>query len=141
MADSLEQLDLLLMTVAKSRRVQRDGISFQGMRYVDPVLAAYVGETVTVRYDPRDLGEIRLFHDEKFLCRAICPELAGEAVSLREIVRARKQRLSGLRQELQDRDRAVKALIALRGGEAVVPVPEPVPLPAPAPRLKRYAND
>jgi putative transposase len=108
---------------------------------VDPVLAAYVGETVTVRYDPRDLGEIRLFHDEKFLCRAICPELAGEAVSLREIVRARKQRLSGLRQELQDRNRAVKALIALRGGEAVVPVPEPEPLPAPAPRLKRYAND
>jgi len=141
MADSLEQLDLLLMTVAKSRRVQRDGISFQGMRYVDPVLAACVGENVTVRYDPRDLGEIRLFHDEKFLCRAICPELAGEAVSLREIVRARKQRLSGLRQELQDRNRAVKTLIALRGGEAVVTVPETEPLPKPSPRLKRYADD
>ena len=141
MAESLEQLDLLLMTVAKSRRVQRDGIRFQGMRYLDPVLAAYVGETVTVRFDPRDLGEIRLFHDEKFLCRAICPELAGEAVSLREIVRARKQRLSGLRQELQDRSRAAKTLIALRGGESVVPVAAPEPPPTPVSRLKRYAND
>jgi putative transposase len=30
--DSLEQLDLLLLTVAKSRRVHQDGIHFQGFR-------------------------------------------------------------------------------------------------------------
>jgi putative transposase len=30
---SLEQLDLLLLTVAKTRRVQQDGIRFQGYRY------------------------------------------------------------------------------------------------------------
>jgi putative transposase len=141
MADSLEQLDLLLLTVAKSRRVQRDGIRFQAMRYVDPVLAAYVGETVTIRYDPRDLGEIRLFHAGQFLCRAICPELAGESVSLRDIVRARSQRLRGLRQDLADRSRAVKTLMALRGGEPDIPEKEPEPPAKSAPRLKRYAND
>ena len=141
MADSLEQLDLLLLTVAKNRRVQRDGVSFQGLRYIDPVLAAYVGESVTIRYDPRDLGEIRLFHEGRFLCRAICPDLAGEAVSLRDIVRARRQRLQTLKGELADRSRAVRTLIALRGGEPDVPELEPEP-PAPSgPRLKRYAND
>ena len=42
--DSLEQLDLLLVQVAKARVVHRDGIRFQGLRYLDPTLAAYVGE-------------------------------------------------------------------------------------------------
>src|SRR6266568_5317863 len=38
--ESLEHLDLLLLTVAKVRRVQRDGIRFQGFRYLDATLAA-----------------------------------------------------------------------------------------------------
>ena len=50
-------------------------------------LAAYVGESVTVRYEPRDLGEIQVFFEDKFLCRAISAELAGATVPLREIVR------------------------------------------------------
>ena len=50
--NSLEELDLLLLSVAKSRLVRRDGIHFQGLRYLDPTLAAYVGEAVTIRYDP-----------------------------------------------------------------------------------------
>ncbi len=62
MPDSLEALDLLLLTVATSRLVRRDGIHFQGLRYMDPTLAAYVGESVTIRYDPRDIAEIRVFH-------------------------------------------------------------------------------
>ena len=61
MPDSLEQLDLLLLTVAKARKVHPDGIHFLGLRYLDPTLAAFVGETVTVRYDPRDVAEIRVF--------------------------------------------------------------------------------
>ena len=39
MPDSLEQLDGLLLTVAKHRTVQRDGIHFQGQRYLSPTLA------------------------------------------------------------------------------------------------------
>ena len=60
--ESLEKLDLLLLTVAKSRRVQQDGIRFQSLRYIDPLLAAFVGESVTVRYYPRDMAEIRVFY-------------------------------------------------------------------------------
>ena len=143
MAESLEQLDLLLLTVAKARKIQADGVRFQGMRYIDPTLAAYVGESVVLRYDPRDLGEVRLFHQGKFLCRAICPELAGETVALRDIKRARDQRRRELRETLRDRRKTVEALLDLRRGSQ--PGGEPIATEAdeqkPAPGLKRYQNE
>jgi putative transposase len=43
MPESLEQLDLLLMQAVGARKVRRDGIHFQGLRYLSLVLAAYVG--------------------------------------------------------------------------------------------------
>ena len=92
MPESLEQLDLLLIHVAKMRKVRRDGIHFHGLRYIATTLAAYVGESVTLRFDPRDMGEIRVFHEQGFLCRAVCADLAGETVALREIIRARNRR-------------------------------------------------
>ncbi|MEX2501766.1 MAG: Mu transposase C-terminal domain-containing protein, partial [Trueperaceae bacterium] len=94
---SAAQLDLLLLTVAKARRVHQDGIHFQGLRYLDLTLAAYVGETVTIRYDPRDLAEIRVFHRDRFLCRAVCPELAATTIGLKDLVRARNARRRELR--------------------------------------------
>lgn len=103
MPDSLEDLDLLLLTVAKARTVHRDGIRFEGVRYVDLTLAAYIGEPVTVRYDPRDLAEIRVFHEERFLCRAVSPELAGTTITLRDLQAARTARRRELRAKLRDR--------------------------------------
>lgn len=102
MAESLEQLDLLLPTVAKARTIQPDGIRFRGMRYIDPMLAAYVGQTVLLRYDPRDVGEVWLFHQERFLCRAVCPELTGQTVALRDIRQVRSQRRRQLRETRRD---------------------------------------
>ena len=102
MPESLEQLDLLLLTVAKGRQIQRDGIRFQGYRYMDPTLAAYVGEPVIIRYDPRDLAVIRVFYQERFLCQAVCAELAGQTVSLKEIVRARREHRAQVRQGLSE---------------------------------------
>ena len=89
MPDSLEQLDLLLLTVPTTRKVHSDGIQFLEIRYIDPTLAAFVGEQVLLRYDPRDIAEVRVFHHDRFICRAICQELAGQTVALREIVQAR----------------------------------------------------
>ena len=43
MPDSLEALDMLLLRVAKPRKVLRDGIRLGGRRYVEPTLAAFVG--------------------------------------------------------------------------------------------------
>lgn len=103
MFKSLEQLDLLLLTVAKTRRVQQDGIRFQGYRYIDPTLAGYVKENVVIRYDPADIAEIRVFHQDQFVCRAICAELSGQTVSLKEIVKARSLRRKQVRTELSTR--------------------------------------
>src|SRR5215831_17724085 len=112
MPDSLEQLDLLLLTVARPRKIHPDGIHFPGLRYLDPVLAAYVGDTVTIRYDPRDMAEIRVFTGTGFLCRAICPELAGTTISLKDITAARNARRRGLARCLRERASIVDRLLA-----------------------------
>ena len=49
-SESLAELDLLLLTVATPRKVQRDGIHLFGLRYFSITLAAFVGEPVTIRY-------------------------------------------------------------------------------------------
>jgi putative transposase len=143
MPDSLERLDLLLLTVARTRRVQQDGIRFMGMRYIDPTLAAYVGEEVMLRYDPRDVAEVRVFHQGRFLCRAVCQELAGATVPLRDIVSARNRRRRELRQTLVDRRRVVDSLLEAKrwdAGEKTPAVEPPQPVPS-AVKLKRYACD
>ena len=114
--ESLEQLDLLLLTVAQPRKVRRDGIWFLGMRYLDPTLAAYVGESVLVRYDPRDVAEVRVFYHDRFLCRAICQELAGATVPLRDIIRARNRHRRTLRQTIEQRAQIVDTLLSLHRG-------------------------
>ncbi|MEO3861553.1 Mu transposase C-terminal domain-containing protein [Acrocarpospora sp. B8E8] len=143
MPDSLEQLDLLLLTIAKPRKIHPDGIHFQGLRYLDPILAAYVGDSVVIRYDPRDMAEIRIFHTGHFLCRAICPDLANHTISLKDITAARNARRRDLRAQLRDRASVVDRLIEAHQ------VPDPMPLPPPAApaeappvrRLKRYREE
>jgi len=149
--ESLEQLDLLLLTVAKSRKVRQDGIHFQGFCYLDTTLAAYVGESVIIRYDPRDMAEIRVFHNHRFLCRAICPELAGDTIALREIIKARTHQRKALRQTLQERARTVDALLDAHRGSYPADEPPmahepgigqgPERAPEDTPKLKRYYND
>ncbi len=137
---SLEQLDLLLLQVAKARRVHQDGIYFEGQRYLDLTLAAYVGEDVTIRYDPRDLAEIRVFYQDTFLCRAICAELAGQTISLKEIQAARTARRNTLRETLTDRQQVVERYLAVHRPPETRP-PESESSTPPPPRLKRYANE
>ncbi len=144
--ESLEQLDLLLLTVPKTRRVHPDGIRFSGLRYIDPTLAAYVGEEVLLRYDPRDVAEVRVFHEGRFVCRAVCQELAGETVPLREVIRARERRRRELRRTIQDRRKAVESLLEVRRGGVTESTAEGAPEitsepPKPARTLKRYADD
>ena len=107
--------------MVKSRKVHPDGIRFEGFRYVDTTLAAYIGESVTLRYDPRDMAEVRLFHQGQFLCRAICPELAGETVPLRDVLRARSQRRGQLRATLRELKKVVDALVDLKRGHEKAP--------------------
>jgi putative transposase len=110
MPESLEELDLLLLTEAAPRKVQRDGIHCHGLRYFSITLAAYIGEPVTIRYDPRDLAEIRVYHRDSFLCRAVSPEIAAVSVSMQDLQAARNQRRRELRQQLTARRSLVELL-------------------------------
>jgi putative transposase len=144
MPDSLEQLDLLLITVAKPRKIHPDGIRFQGLRYLDPVLAAYVGESVVIRYDPRDLAEIRVFHRDRFLGRAVCQDLAATTVSLKEITAARSARRKELRRQIGERASVVDRLIAVHVPPPASPPTAATPAedqPAPRLKLKRYREE
>ena len=114
MPRSLEQLDLLLLTVAKPRVIRRDGIHFQGLRYIDPVLAAYVNERVIIRYDPSDITEIRVFHQDSYLCRPVCQDLSTEKVSLKEIQKARNDRKKELDNQIKQRLSLVDAVLKFK---------------------------
>ena len=103
MPDSLEQLDGLLLTVPKTRVVQRDGIHFQGQRYLAPTLAPFVGHTVTIRYDPRDISEIRVYDRDTFVCVAVDEAHPNLRLSLRDVETARRARRRQLRHIINDR--------------------------------------
>ena len=66
-------------------------------------LAGYVGDEVTIRYDPRDLSEIRVFHHNQFLCRAVSEEHAGAVVTLKDIEAARRAYRRSLRTTINER--------------------------------------
>lgn len=144
MPETLEQLDLLLLTVAKTRRVRRDGIYFQTYCYLDPTLASYVGEDVVIRYDPRDLAEIRVYHNHSFICQAICSELAGQTVTLKDIIRARNRRRRQLREGIKDREALVRTYLAVHQPEPELSQPQPAevePASPPPKRLKGYYHE
>ena len=112
------------------------------LRYMSPTLAAYVGESVLLRYDPRDLGEFRVFYKDQFVCRAICQELSGQTVGLRDIERARRGRKQELRKTLIEREQTVNSLIKARRWSTEEDKPEvPKEPPAPPRKLRRYLND
>jgi putative transposase len=104
-----------------------------------------------LRYDPRDMAEVRIFYRDRFLCRAICQELAGATVPLRDIIRARNRRRRDLRQTLRERSHVVASLLTMHRGhpsEADAAIVEGAELcepcqtpPVPPPRLKRYYHD
>lgn len=133
MPTDLTELDLLLVDVAKTRIVHRDGIHFQGLRYLDPLLAAYVREPVTIRYDPRDITEIRVFHHGHFLCKAINPEHIGDTVTLKEIDAARRAHRRRLRSQVNER-------IAVAATQQPVSTAKPEQRP-PHSRLRTYRQD
>lgn len=86
------------------------------------------------------MAEIRVFYHDTFLCRAICPELAGQTMSLKEIQAARTAQRKALRETLTDRQRVVEQYLAVHQPPQESS-PEPDSSTPPSPRLKRYANE
>jgi len=131
MPESLEELDGLLLTVPKKRVVQRDGIHFQGQRYLSPTLASFVGHTITIRYDPRDISEIRVYDRDTFICTAIDEAHPNLRLSLRDIETARRARRKQLRRAINDRIPSVATREEPR-------TPEPTKR---RPKLRTYEED
>ena len=95
------------------------------------------------------------------MCTAICPELSGKTVSLKEIVAARTERRKELRGELAEREAAVKHYVnpksrAKGASSRAVEEPKEVSLASEEPvkgserkeaevpekkKLKRYINE
>ncbi|GAA1937811.1 hypothetical protein GCM10009689_18040 [Brevibacterium antiquum] len=101
--ETLDELDGLLLTVPKHRTVRRDGIHFQGQRYLSPTLAPLVGKPVTIRYDPRDISEIRVYEHDTLICVAIDQTNPNQRLSLREVESARRIRRHQLRKDINER--------------------------------------
>jgi len=116
MPDTFEELDGLLLTVPKNRFVQRDGIHFQGQRYLSPTLAPFVGRTITIRYDPRDISEIRVYDHDTFICTAIDEDHPNLRLSLRDIEGPRARRRE-LRRTINDHIPVVAAREQTRTAE------------------------
>ena len=93
------------------------------------------------------MAELRVYLGDTFLCRAINPELVGETIGLKDIIRARNRRRRELRTTLAEREATVEALLRLRRGEDPHPEllfsePEPASSKPPArSRLKSYFNE
>jgi putative transposase len=138
--ESIDQLDLLLCTEATTRKVHRDGIRFHGLRYMDVNLSGYVGELLTVRYDPRDLAEIRLYFRDDFVCPAVCQELAGQIVSLKAIVKARFDERKRVSNAVKESAQFLNEFIAIHSSAGAVHADHKEEN-IPKTRLKRYHSD
>ena len=99
----------------------------------DSALAGYVGRSVLIRYDPRDITEIRVFDHEEFICKAVNQDHHGQKVSLKEIQAARNARRRALREGINERI----AVVATHTS----PTPPAKAPPAPRRKLKVYKED
>ncbi len=138
---SMDELNLLLLTVAKPRIVHRDGLHFQGLRYVSPLLAAYVREPVVVRYDPRDVTEIRVFHKNQFICKAVDPDHETSTLTLKDIQAARSARRRELRGQINQRIAVVARHLPDLASAKPAPAPVPDDQPTKRPKLRTYLED
>ena len=109
---------------------------------LDRPLASFVKEEVLIRYDPADMGEIHVFYQDHFLCRAICAELSDRKVSLKEIQKARTERRKQVRAGLSTRAAMVNRYVEIHQEPSAPKTVVAEPATASVrPRLKRYIND
>lgn len=103
MPDSIDKLNLLLLTAKKFRIVQRDGIRFAGFRYFHPNLIAYIGESIIIHFDPNDLSEIWVYEQNQLICKAVCEEFQDQSITYEELKKLRTNRKKELKQEIKSR--------------------------------------
>src|SRR5712691_2358333 len=141
MPERLEALDLLLVMVAQSRMVRRDGGHLQGLRYRDTTLAASDGETVSLLSVPRAIAAMRILHRHRFLCRAMNPEQAGRTVTLKDMQTARARHRRSLRTAIKERMAKVADLLPDQAHSSSPPQKAAAPKRSAAPTLSPSLED
>jgi putative transposase len=118
------ELDICLMRRNQRTVYRNDYLQFANLTYLGEHLAAYAGETVILRYDPRDITTVWIYQvqggKEVFLTRAHAQgwesEILGyaEAQALSRRIRAAGEEISvkSMLNEVRDRD------VAIRNGSA-----------------------
>jgi putative transposase len=117
---SERDLDICLMKQT-NRTIYRDGyIRFENLMYKGEYLAGYAGESVVLRYDPRDITTVLVYRKEQgkevFLTRAFAQDLETETLSIEEVkashkkIREKGKAISNLSilEEVRERDIFVK---------------------------------
>ncbi|WP_414548514.1 Mu transposase C-terminal domain-containing protein [Anabaena sp. CCY 0017] len=88
--DVIAERDLDICLMKQTRRIiQRGGyLQFENLMYRGEYLAGYAGESVVLRYDPRDITTVLVYshkgQKEEFLARAYAQDLETEELSLDE---------------------------------------------------------
>lgn len=140
------ELDLCLMW-RDQRTVYRSGyLQFASLTYQGEHLAAYAGETVILRYNPRDITTVYIYqlqdNKEVFLTRAHAIGWETETLSYREAQALSERRRAAGKAidtgaqlaEVRDRDRRVKQVQRQqRQKPDVTPVSPPTLPPSPKP--------
>jgi putative transposase len=120
--DLISEEDLRICLMKQTRRsIYKDGsLKFENVDYKNDNLAGYAGESVVLRYDPRDITTILVYRrkgsQEEFLARADAIDLETVQLSLDEAKAiSRKKRQAGERitnrsilAEVRDRETFVK---------------------------------
>lgn len=98
----ISERDLDICLMKQSRRIiQRGGyLQFENFMYRGEYLAGYAGESVVLRYDPRDITTVLVYQNqgerEVFLARAYAQDLETEQLSIDEAkASSRKVREAG----------------------------------------------
>ncbi len=141
--DSLDQLDHLLLTIQKQRIIRQDGIHFNTLRYTNLALLPFVRRRAVIRYDPRNMTEIKVYLNDAFLCTAV----SDCSLSISELTRARKHRRKELEREINARSELVKHYMESAGYREIESRNQPSRPPSELglfqkqSRLKIYATD
>jgi putative transposase len=114
------ELDVCLKKQTR-RTIYRGGyLTFNNIQYRGDILAAYAGDNVIFRYDPRDITTVWVYRLDKgkevFLAPADAMDLEGECLSLEEAkaasrkIRAEAKTISNhsILEEVRDRDTFIK---------------------------------
>ena len=132
MLPSERELDLLLMRQERRRVYEGGYIRFANLVYRGEYLSGYGGQTVVLRYDPKDITTIYVYqsHDrkEELLARAHATSLETERLSLAEAkaiarrLRATKQEISNqsVLVEVRERQQLVEEMLAEKAERAEV---------------------